>query len=455
MSSKPRARLAEWAPRSRRAIEASLRSAGDRIRRRWVATLLAVGLLAHLRVLWPVFRYPRPPITADAAVFEHAGWYITRGGRLYLDVWEPKPPLPYETTAVLALVAGGDASLYHALSVALTVGASIGVMLLLGALTHRITDRPDAALLAGSAVLVLPGYFYLPALGFSAKHVTAFAGLLAVYLALDDRPFPAGVAAAASAGYWQPAVVFPALAAGITLQRGSWRAVVRVCLGGALAAAVMLAPVVYWGAIPAMIAEAVVVPLVVPEPGSLVPRLFVGGRDLKSSVPVLAVGAAAILLALRKPHREAWWWVAAGGAWFGFVAFAVDYDSFPDAIPGLAFVALGIAFLYATHERAATYVAAATALAAAVSVVWLGGFGVLADPLVIPEPPPLSEITPSPIPGDGIVPDVKVLFWRGEIPSTCHYRMSALERRWLEAAGYAKECGRLSEALRMLEVWPF
>lgn len=422
----------------------------NRLSRRWLALLLGIGVLAHLRVLVPVLQYSRPPTMADPALFEHAGWYITRGGRLYLDIWEPKPPLPYETTAVIALAVGESAYRYHLTTVLVTIAASLGVMALVGVLARHLSGRRDVGLLAGTSMLVLPGYSYLPAMGFSAKHFVLLCGLLAIYLALADRPFLAGVSAAASVGYWQLAVVFPVLAMGITAQRNAWPAVGRVCLGGVMATAAIVAPVVYWGAVPAMIAEVVVIPLVVPESQWLVPRAFVGGRDLKSGLAVLLVGAAAILLALREPYRRDWWWVGLGGLWFGFVAYAIDYDYFPDAIPGLAFVALGVGLLYTARARLRPYIAGATLASVAVSVGWLGAFGIVADPLPIAAPGPLSSMTPAPIPGDGIVPDVKVLFWEQRIPETCHYRMSALERRWLRLAGYAEECGRLSTALRLL-----
>jgi hypothetical protein len=30
---------------------------------------------------------------SDAGIYQHIGWYLTNGGALYIDAWEPKLPL--------------------------------------------------------------------------------------------------------------------------------------------------------------------------------------------------------------------------------------------------------------------------------------------------------------------------------------------------------------------------
>jgi len=184
---------------------AGRRRGGDKVR--W---LLSVTLA-----------YERPPVRADNAVFQHMGWYMVRGGRLYAEVWEVKPPLSYETTALVALVFGGDVYRYHVATVVLTM--CVAVVVLVGLLAYDLTESEAAGFLAGLTVLVLLGYHLLAATGFKSKFYFLLAGLAGVYLARRGRYLWSGFATAASVGYWQVALVFPALVVGLVYQQGGER----------------------------------------------------------------------------------------------------------------------------------------------------------------------------------------------------------------------------------------
>ena len=103
---------------------------------------LLVGVTTALVSLVTVFLFSQNPfyVNKDSALFQHAGWWITEGGRLYVDIWDLKPPLIYFVTTVLAVVSVGDMALLHVLSIALTVVVVVGGVILVGVLTHRLTD---------------------------------------------------------------------------------------------------------------------------------------------------------------------------------------------------------------------------------------------------------------------------------------------------------------------------
>lgn len=104
-------------------------------------------------------------INKDSALFQHAGWYITQGATPYVDFWDLKPPLIYAVTTALALVADGDMHLLHLLSVALANAVVIAGVVLLGVLTHRLTDHGLASLVAGATMFVVPTVYFFPSAG--------------------------------------------------------------------------------------------------------------------------------------------------------------------------------------------------------------------------------------------------------------------------------------------------
>ncbi|MFB6361253.1 MAG: DolP-mannose mannosyltransferase, partial [Halobacteriales archaeon] len=181
---------------------------------RWALAVLAVAVPSQALAVWRVIGELPPgtrPPTRDSIIFEYIGWYLTRGGRLYVDIWEIKPPLPYEITGLVAWLAGGQPLVTHGLNVFLTAGAAIGVALAAGLLVDDVTGAPAAAFAAGMVLYVVPAFHWRAAFGFKVKYFVALCALLAIYLARRDRPGLAGVLAGAAVGFWQLAIVVPAL----------------------------------------------------------------------------------------------------------------------------------------------------------------------------------------------------------------------------------------------------
>ncbi|WP_276259934.1 DolP-mannose mannosyltransferase [Haloglomus litoreum] len=393
------------------------------------------------------------PWLGDSVIFEYIGWFLTEGNRLYIDVWEVKPPLAFEVTAALALLAGENVVRYHLLNLAANAAAiAVGAAVAAGIVDH-LTDDALGAVVAGVAPFVLPMYFYRALVGFKPKYLIVAAGLGCLYLSYRDRPLAAGVAGAAAVGLWQFALVFPACALGLCWQRDGRRGAGRVVLGGLATAAVILLPVVYWGALPAMAAETLLVPL-----------LLVGEQPLPARVLALAdalwVWLPVALLGLVGLVRHGWsrlartWPLLVVAGWFTVQLLALDYDNPPDLFPWVAVVSVGVGLTIADlrdwasaadvrgwmpaaatrwapaglHDRdapvgretAARVLAAGVLVLATVSVATMGGFGVWSgrtDPKTYDTTRTHSPNVSAPDDLDGV--EYQYVYWNRVSISTC------------------------------------
>jgi hypothetical protein len=419
-------------------METGLGEAAERVRsvvaRRWLAVLVAAASFSQLLAAYRVLSPPGRPHMKDSRIFEYIGWRLARGERLYLDLWEVKPPVSFEVTAILAWVSGGDVTLFHWLNVAASSVAAVASVALVGVLVHEVTEDGVAAVTAGLALYLLPAFHLRAGYGFKAKYVVVAVGLLAVLLALRERPFWAGVAAAVAVGTWQFGLVFPLVVLGIAGQSRDVRAVGWVVAGGLAGSAVVLAPVVWWGAVEAMIVETLLVGQYVPENEtalgrlSRLPYMFHHGESL-AAVGLLGGGGVALWR-----HRERAWWVPVVGAWFLAGIVFVDLDSYPDLFPMLAAAALGLGLvvpeLRKLDARAGRALVGATLAVAVVNVLFLGGFGLLADPLGVatdPEIAPADEVEP---PFDK--PEKRALLWHDLDTERCHVFVARTEWTWVQ-----------------------
>jgi len=386
MSADPAARLlAFFGGRSRvwRAIE-----------ERWAAILLVVAVLVQAttipRVLPPITPRTRPKML-DSVIFEYVGWSLTTGSRLYVDLWAIKPPLAFEIPAVLALLTGDNVLLYHATAVAVSSLAAVACAFLAGAIVAELTGDGVASLAAGLSLYALPAFHWRAAFGFKAKYVVIAFALLAVLLALRDRPLLAGAAAAGSVGTWQVAAAVPAVALGLCALRGR-RALARAAAGFLAGSAVVLAPVVLlWNAVPAMVAETVLHPLIATEGGTIGDRLTLARILLGPAVPLVGVGLYGFARRVGADARTRW--IALGAVWFGLVALLFDLDAYPDLFVVFAFLAVGIGLAAAGSRTRSRLVALLVAALAVVNLVTLGAIFFTLGPVPINEPYHLEDST--------------------------------------------------------------
>lgn len=380
-------------------------SADTFARRRWLVPLAAsiytVGLGTAL------VRPVRLPLDPDAALFLHAGWYINQGARLYIDIWDVKPPLVIETSAVLSWLVGGNPLLLAVAGTLVAYAGYIALVWLVSALVEDTTSDERAALAAGMLMLLVLAVFYFPVVGYRIKGVSLALGWGGIYLQRRKRPFMAGLAAAASAGFWQPCLIFPIVVFIMALTDGR-RAVRRVLAGGGLTLVAALAPVVAWGAVDPMLEQVVLSHFAEPETITLPWRLAGITIHLRLAAAVVVMG---IYAAVRESvaQRGRWPFIAVT-LWFLIMVAGFDYDGTFDALSLFICAALGLGLLMsrlAVHARGVAILLAAALL--------VGSFHFH---------PPIGTHY------------VANLYWAQQEPPSCHYRLSHLESRWILRHGW-------------------
>lgn len=433
------------------------------------AALALLGtLVAGIRLFAPLPAGTWPWL-GDSVIFEYIGWFLVEGNRLYIDVWEVKPPLAFEVTAVLALLAGEHVVLYHVLNLATNaVAIAAGAAAAAGIVDH-LTDDALGAVVAGVAPFVLPVYFFRALVGFKPKYLIVATGLGCLYLAYRDRPLAAGVAGAAAVGCWQFALVFPACALGVCWQRGGRAGAGRVVAGGLVTAAVVLLPVLYWGALPAMVAETLLTPLLLAGEQPLPDRVLAIADALGVWLPVALLGAVGLVRRLSRDRLPRAWPLLVVAGWFTVQLLALDYDNPPDLFPWVAVLSVGVGLAIAdargwrptiTHERAspvghhtvARGLAAGVLVLATVSVATMGGFGVWEgrdDPVTYDTTRTHSLNVSGPDDLDGV--ERQYAYWNRVPISTCRAFGGANQFRLVRRLGLADggrwetaPCGRFA-----------
>lgn len=400
----------------------------------------------------------------DSVIFEYIGRRLAAGDRLYVDVWEIKPPLSFELTWLLATLSGGDVGRYHDLVLIVTGAAAVSAAVLVCALVQEVTGDGGAAIAAGLVPYGFPAYPWRATVGFKAKYFVVAAGLFAVYLNLRGRDLGSGLAAGAAAGFWQVGVGFPVVVGGLVASSGSRQRTGRFVAGLATAGVVVLAPVLWWGTLDAMVAETVVAPLLVGDGGDPLAGTRAAVRLLDELVPVVVGGMVGLAWSLRQGLRPERGWAPALGAWFGVQVLLVDLDAAPDLFALLAVTAVGVGILLGgagstrpgPRRRVRQAAAVGLVLFVAASATTLGGYG-LGDPTHLPpksyDPP--ADLEPE-LPYDGT--EGQYVFWTGRPPASCRLfagptqiqLVEVLELGSGEVPYWETDCGRLRPALDAL-----
>lgn len=440
-------------------------------------TAAATLLLSFIRVF---FSSSPPPMTGDAAYWQHTGWYIAQGATPFVDMLGGKL-LSLETVTILGVLTGGNVYALHVVSVLLTAGVAAGTAVLAGRIVHAVTGNGVAAFLGGLGVLAFPAAHYVPVHGFQGKIYALFFGLLSVHLFLSDRAFWSGVTAAASAGYWPLGIIFPAtVLARYGQERGTGE--LRRAVGGMAAMTVAaVLPVVIAGLTVPMLVQTVLMPLYGSGSGgvSLVLRLGKLGLLLGYAGIVVLIG----LYDAGRTGRTAWrehWWLPVLVGWFTLQILFIDFDWVPDLLPVTAVTAIGAGVAVDRVDVPWDRVCAAfILLAAAVSIIGLGGFGILTYPIDAPEYPvntaetagrqPLLPATAvaladrlgvpvtidAPGPSEARktaapdLPSMTTMYWNRVEPETCRYRFGPSMQAWMAATNTSWDdpCGQLPPGL--------
>jgi hypothetical protein len=412
----------------------------DRLRRPVVAVALvaaAVEVVSAVRLYGRLAPGERP-VLYDSVIFEYHGWWLARGARLYVDLWEVKPPLSFEVTAGLALLSGGDVRTYHLLAVAFMAGCLVATCALAATYAADRTGDPLAAVATGLGPLALAPLYWRGLLGFKAKLLVCALVVAALVAVGRDRELLAGLAAGFAVATWQAAVAVPAVLLGRALGAGERQATARLAAGSLLAGGVVLAPVLAWGALPAMVTETVLVPLLgTGGGGTPVGRAGRAAAQLGPALVVLLVGVLGFVARARRAGPPT---AALLTAWFGGLVLFVDYDAAPDLFVAFVVAALGVGaavsaardrnLLAGAHLR--PILALAVLLVAGVSVATLGAHPAVLEPRTSVEPYD-ADRTLSPSPPYNRT-EQQYLFWNEVPPSGCRLFAGVTQRDAVRAA---------------------
>lgn len=208
-----------------------------------IMLLLSLAHVAATRISWYDI-----PLQNDTGLFSYIGWRMLNGDRLYVDLWECKPPgIYYVFAACVALDrTGGD-------RVAFWLDAALSTAVLL--LTYRLARRfarPTAAAAATLAASVVFCHRVLADWGDNVEKFVAFFELMALLLLLRAESrggrgaawFAAGLCAGIGGMFKQTAIFLPAavvvwllvhvirrrLTLGRALRRAAWLALGAVAV---------------------------------------------------------------------------------------------------------------------------------------------------------------------------------------------------------------------------------
>ncbi|WP_255195534.1 DolP-mannose mannosyltransferase [Halorarius litoreus] len=411
--------------------------------------LVLVALVALLLETYVAYRVYAPlgpnewPVLKDSVIFEYIGWHVAHGTELYTGIWEVKPPLAFELLAVLAALAGDSVATYHTLALLVSGGAVVGSSVVVAAVVHELTEDTLGTLAGGLTVFALPMFYWRALVGFKSKYAVVVLGLLVLWLALRDRPLLAGVTAAACIGFWQLSVVFPLVGLGLFVQRGA--GVRRYLAAGTVAGLVVLLPVVWWGSFPAMLAEAVLTPLLVTESHSLQSRIQFILRVLGITIPVVLVGVVGLAGSFDHDRISREWPLLVTLAYLTFVMLFVDFDTVPDVFVWFAVVAVGVGLAVSrgTGDAKRTLTAAVLGLVL-LSTVTMGGFGTGNTQLT--NPATYDTTTEMEVQFLHNTTERQHLFWTAAEPPTCRVFVGQTQYQAIKAANLSPEGERYWEA---------
>jgi len=207
-------------------------------------------------------------LSADSALYQHGGWYMTVGGVPYVDMWDVKPPLAFKVPAVLSLLTGGNPTAQLWLSILAMLIGVVAIIWFTATVITDLTGDQVASVLAATVIVAYPFFFYYAAKGFRPKIFVLAIGLGAIYAAMRGHGFGAGVASGSAAGMWQMGIffipmIFLILAQG-EVNTHSWRSKKQIrnaIVALTTTTVVVVAPIILQGGLVPMLVETIVIPL--------------------------------------------------------------------------------------------------------------------------------------------------------------------------------------------------
>lgn len=446
---------------------------------KYILLVVLISIIGISRSAVQVFWFREPfKIHRDSKLFYHIGSIMQTGHVPYVDVWEVKPPLTYETAAIISFLGGRDPTTTHAMGVIFTYCMVLGVAVLLYILIKELFNDSRAGVLTAAVWLSYPAVHYFPALGFRVKYFALFFGILGLYLAVQHRWVLSGVATAFGAAYWQFAIVFCILAIGISAShaytkqrsfRNNWHSIAAVSFGFVVSFIIVVLPIFLSGGFFAMISEVIISGLIAGEEANPIRRLGLGLLKLKSAFPLVILGVAGFGY-LVKEGVDCGKWISLGGILFAIQIFFLDFDGAPDLLGGYVFIALGVGGFYAVaSDDTKKYIMSLVLVCLVVSTVLMGGTGTVIRPIYEDRPnqPDQAHLTKGVrVVGEMVggksltgerregnsselrsqlgLPSIDEIYRTNWDPTTCHYFLSNAEKKWVQKTNAEwgdKQCG--------------
>jgi hypothetical protein len=308
---------------------------------------------------------------------------------------------------------------------------------------------------AGTTVFVLSTLYTYPYAGLRPKYFVFLCTAGALLLAVDEKPFSAGLVAAMGAGFWQLGAPIGLLVVGMSFQRTGRDGMLRAIGGGITVAILTIAPFVIQGNAIPLFVEVVLAPVYGVEGYTIVGRLLRFVIEIGYGVLVVPFGISGWVLAVRDDYAK-YWWVAAGGGLYLLQVF-LEFQGAIELILLFVFVALGTGLLVAYGS-----VPSRRSIIAVCVVVFVvtSGYWNLAAGLPGAADPPLRDTVEAEyeqwdVPDYESIPDdpegwpsMQTIYWEKLQPEYCHYRLGHKQKYFEQETGgtlFKSTCGQ----------WPF
>lgn len=316
----------------------------------WWVSIVVLTCVLEYAIFFPITG--TRVIAGDAAIFLYGGDLLVEGYAPYLYWWDIKPPLIYDVTALIALVAPHDPWMQFYIGSMLTALATIATVALAGMVVYRVTQSNPAAIVSCLVIIGFVSFLHRPVRGIFPKPFVFALGLAAIWLSLDDRHVLAAACGVCAAGFWQFGLIFTA----IPFARAWYheRDVLPEMVGvGAFCTILAVAPIVLLGGGRAMIHQVISALLAYHNGGlTIVERLAKLIEYTPLIWPLLLAGIAGVIEFVTRRRRH--YWLLALIVWPIIQLGFLDFDFSPDVTLFVVACALGLGIAVGSLHREGT-----------------------------------------------------------------------------------------------------
>jgi hypothetical protein len=370
-------------------------------------------------------------LNVDAAFFEHAGWYLNQGAKLYEHIWDIKPPLTIMSTAFISKLVNNDIFSLHLISSLITVTAFYLILYYLYKINLKLTKQRKSSLLAVFIMLSFSGFVYLPWLGFRSKYFMLIFGLLSLHTSLNKKYFLSGLFSVLSFWFFYLGIIFSVISLYIQFIYHQDKKIKPFLISFTSVSLITLLLTIIFAHLPSMIRQTIIIPYLVKETLRWKNRTIRFIFSLRWSLFWLPfIPLSLIKLKLNKKKI-----IYLIGLFFSLIQIIfLDFDSYPDVFGLWIFASILIADLYAQlKKQEQTYLFIAAFILAAASIIHPN------HKLVFRKRFYRQNIIPR------FYSRVNNIYKNKIIPDSCHYRLSGVEQQWINNDKYDKWKEKLGE----------